>query len=423
MEWRCSSRHANSSWHPAIEFLERLLDFAEAATPSARLERLKRHLAGVGLDESEQLSLFAALLSLELEDQNPHLALTPQRLKEKTQELLVAWLERLARTNPVLFIIEDLHWADPSTLEFLELHVAQSSRLRALTLLSSRPEFEPPWKSQAHHTTITLKRLLTRQIEQMIRERTGLDRVPDALVKQIADRTDGVPLFIEEFTRTLRESGAVDRIKTGGEAVDSDLLDEIPVTLQDLLAARLDRMASDRSVVQMAATLGREFTYQLLQAASGLEDERLQEELEKLTHAGLLFQSGRPPRASYIFKHALIQDAAYSSLLKKKRREFHRRIAESIESQFRGIVESQPELVAHHYREAECLEQALGYWLKAGQRAQALGECRSDQSLSQRPRGPRDLARVGRTRSAGAELPAVAQRQLDECERLCEPRC
>ena len=317
---------------PATDFFERLLGFDRGDSPQDRLDKLVRHLQEFNLGEPEQVAIFASLLSIPPDERCAPIELSPIRQKERTQELLLEWLREYSSVQPVLFIVEDLHWVDPTTLEFLALHVDQGLHDSVLTLLSFRPEFRTPWQSYGHMTQVALTRLTKRQIGEMIKRKTGVENIPDEIIAKLADRTDGVPLFVEEFTQMVEESGVLDADRQGEDIAAA--LSTIPVTLQDLLAARLDRMESDPDVVQLGATFGREFTYELLHAASDLDEEELQAELAKLVEAELLFQKGRPPKSSYIFKHALIQDAAYNSLLKKKRQQFHKTIAETYGKRF-----------------------------------------------------------------------------------------
>ena len=383
IEWRCSAYHAGSSLFPATDFFQRLLGFARGDSPRDRLDKLVRHLEEFHLDAPEQVALFASLLSVPPDERCAPIELSPIRQKERTQTLLLEWLREFSSEQSVLFIVEDLHWVDPSTLEFLGLHLEQGLNDRVLTLLTFRPEFRTPWQSYGHQTQVALTRLTKRQIGEMMKRKTGVDDIPPEIVAQVVNRTDGVPLFVEEFTQMVLESGVLSADRQGEDI--SVALRAIPSSLQDLLAARLDRMASNPDVVQLGATFGREFTYELLHAAAELEEVELQAELAKLVEAELLFQKGKPPKSSYIFKHALIQDAAYNSLLKKKRQHFHQTIAAAIERDFVETAETQPELLAHHYSEAGEIGKAIEYWLKAVQRAQ--GRCAVAEAISHLQRG------------------------------------
>jgi predicted ATPase len=303
-------------------------------------------------------------LSLPHPEGCPPLTLSPQRQKQKTQEALVAWIVEEAERNAVYSTWEDLHWADPSTLEILQLYLDQVPTARLLALLTFRPEFRPPWVMRSHMSQITLSRLSRTQVEEMVGKVTGGKALSVELVQQIVAKTDGVPLFVEELTKMVLESESVGARR----AVPLPSI-PIPATLQDSLMARLDRLGNAKAVAQLSATLGREFSYELIQAVSPLDEETLQKELTQLVEAELVYQRGLPPQARYLFKHALIQDAAYQSLLKSTRQQYHRQIAQVLEEKFSETKESQPELLAHHYTEASLREQALPYWQRAGERA------------------------------------------------------
>jgi predicted ATPase len=319
-----------------------------------------------GLARPETVPLFASLLSLPLPDRFPPLALSPVRQREETFRAMLEWLHVRATRRPFLFIVEDLHWVDASTLEFLGEFIAEGLHDSILTVLTFRPEFTTPWPAVAHQTSLALNRLTRHQVGTMMRHQTG-DTVPEALVDQIFTRTGGVPLFVEEFAKGVRECGGSN--KEGTEAAPTALGREIPATLQDLLMARLDRMEGGRDVAQLASALGREFGYELLAAVADVDEPVLQTELAGLVRAEILSPKGRPPRCSYIFKHALLEDALYNSLVRGKRQQFHQRIAEVLEAQFPQTVQTRPELLAHHFTEAGLTEQAVTYWLKAGVRS------------------------------------------------------
>ena len=371
VEWRCSAYHRDTGFFPAVEFLDRLLGGADAAAGAGRIDRLADHLATLGLGGGEPVALLAGLLGLPPDDRYPPPPLTPQRQKERTVDLLLDWLRAYAGGRPLLFVVEDLHWADPSTLDLLARFAEESDgRSPALAVFTFRPEFRPPWRDPAHQTRIALARLTRRQIGEMMAARLDRADVPAGVVAQVAARTDGVPLFVEEFTTLVRESGVLDRPLGVGDPESAELR-VIPATLQDLLLARLDRMASDPTVVQLAAAIGREFDHELLAAAAGLPGPQLRAELDKLVRAELLFRKGRPPACSYIFKHALIQDAAYGSLLRTKRQEMHRRIAGVIEGSFPAVVAASPAVLARHWGEAGEPRAAARYWLTAGRQSAA----------------------------------------------------
>ena len=367
IEWRCSPHFQNTGLYPAIDFYERALAFDRKEPPQARFDRLRHRLEQYDLARPETLPLWASLLSLPTPDRYPPLSLSPVRQREETFRTMLEWLHTRAGRKPVLFVVEDLHWADASTLEFLGQFLAEGQHDSILTLLTFRPEFKAPWPAGAHQTSLALTRLTRRQVGEMVSARMEAKELPNAFVDPIYERTGGVPLFVEEFTKMMQESGMLGRV---GDGPHTPLpAREIPASLQDLLMARLDRLAGDREVIQLAATLGREFSHELLAAASEMDESTLLGEIEKLVQAEILYQKGRPPGCQYVFKHALLVDAAYNSLVKEKRQQFHRRIAEVLEARFAHVVGAQPELVAHHFAEAGCIPEAAAYWLKAGLRS------------------------------------------------------
>jgi predicted ATPase len=275
----------------------------------------------------------------------------------------------LAVQQPVLFIVEDLHWIDPSTLEFLTLLVDQGPTARLFTLFTCRPEFRAPWGTRAHLTSITLNRLPRAPVEIMVERVAGGKALPAAVVQQVVAKTDGVPLFVEELTKMVLESGLLREEKDRYELAGPLPPLAIPTTLHDSLMARLDRLAAVKEVAQLGATLGRTFSYELLQAILPLDEATLRQALAQLVGAELLYQQGLPPRATYIFKHALIQEAAYQSLLKSTRQRYHQRIAQVLAARFPETAATQPELLAHHYTEASLLEEAITHWRRAAERA------------------------------------------------------
>ena len=371
VEWRCSSYHQSSGLFPAIEFFERLLDLHRDESPESRLEKLETHLHDLNIFEEEALALFAAMLSIPPTERLSEVKFAPQRQREKTQKLLLDWLREYSSQEPVLFIVEDLHWVDPTTLELLGDHVREGISDSMLTLMTFRPDFETPWKSMAHQTQVALNRLTKRQIRKMMVAGASRQALPESVVNQVIERTDGVPLFVEEFSKAIEEAGDLADTSVSASTSRRDMV-AIPRTLQDLLMSKLQRISDTSDTVQLAATLGREFTYELISAISDLGEEQLGAELEKLVEAELLFQKGRPPSCSYIFKHALIQDAAYDSLLKKTKQRFHQRIADVVENTFPEIAETQPDLLARHFTEAGDVQKAIEYWLTAGKRSQTL---------------------------------------------------
>jgi predicted ATPase len=307
---RCSPYHTSSALYPVIEQVQRVLQWQRDDAPATKLDALEQVLQTYGLPLPEVVPLLAALLSVPLLDRYSPLTLTPQRQRQQTLETLVAWFLAAAERQPVLAVWEDLHWADPSTLELLGLLLDQTPTARMLILLTCRPEFHPPWATRSYLTQLTLGRLGRPQVEEMVTRLTGGKPLPVEVVEQIVAKTDGVPLFVEELVKMLLESGLVH------EEVERYVLTgplpplAIPTTLQDSLMARLDRLGPARDLAQLAAALGREFAYEVLRAVASLDETALQQALAHLIDAEVLYQRGLPPRARYVFKHALIQEAA-----------------------------------------------------------------------------------------------------------------
>ena len=368
LRYQCSPYHVNSALYPAIEQFERAAGFTREDSADQKLDKLEAVLARSEQRVAESAPLFAALLSLPTE-RYPMLNLSPQKQKEKTLEALAGQVEALAQQQPLLLIYEDVHWMDATTQEAMDLLVPRLRNLPVLVLVTYRPEYSPRWTDQAHVTTLGLNRLGRRQGAELISKLTGGRALPQEVLDQILAHTDGVPLFVEELTKSVLES------KLLREAGDRYVLDgslpalAIPTTLRDSLIARLDRLAPVRELAQIGACIGREFSYKLLAALSPLKGERLEEALEQLTKTGLVFRRGAPPDASYIFKHALVQDAAYDSLLKSKRAQAHAQIAQALDRDFSDTVANEPEMLAHHYTQAGNLVSAVPWWRKAGELA------------------------------------------------------
>jgi predicted ATPase len=352
-----------------IDHLQRFLQWHRDEASEVKLDKLERVLRTSRFPLADVVPLFAVLLSLPHPNGYPPLHLSPQRQKQKTHEALVAWLLEEAERQPVLAVWEDLHWADPSTLDILSLVLEQAPTARMLTLLTCRLEFHLPWATRSQLTQITLGRLARAQVEAMITSLTGGKALPAEVVEQVVAKTDGVPLFVEELVKMILESGLV-REEDNHYVLTGPLPSlAIPSTLHDSLMARLDRLSTTRELTQLGAVLGREFAYELLQAVAPVDETTLQQGLAQLMDAELVYQRGLPPRSRYIFKHALIQEAAYQSLLRSTRQQYHQRTAQVLEAQFPETVEIQPELLAYHYTEAGLSEQAVDYWQRAGQRA------------------------------------------------------
>ena len=360
-EARCSPYHQHSAFYPLIDVLQRTLLLSSQDTDSEKVKKLERILALYNMHET--LPLFTALLSLPPSSHYPPLNVTPQKQKERTLQALVQLLVAQAERQATVSVWEDLHWADPSSLEFLSLLIEQLPTTNLLLVLTFRPEFAPTWKPRSHISQLMLNRLGTRQVEAMIEKVAESKSLSADVVEQIRVKTDGVPLFIEEITKSVIEAA------TNVGARHAVPLQTIPATLQEALLARLDRLSDARQVAQLGATLGREFSYELLQAVTPLSEADLHAALAKLVEAEILYQRGIGEHARYFFKHALIQDTAYQSLLKSTRQQYHQQIAQILEARFLETKKTQPELLAHHYTEAGLIEQAIPYWQQAGQKA------------------------------------------------------
>jgi predicted ATPase len=331
--------------------------------------KLEGFLVQHGLPLAEVVPLFAALLSLPLPADYAPVTVSPEQQKQQTLHALLTIFLRIAAQQPVLFVMEDLHWVDPSTLELLSLLVDQGPTARILALFTFRPDFPPPWTGRAHLTQLTVNRLPQRQAVEVMRQVAHGKVLPPEVVEQIVAKTDGVPLFVEELTKMVLESGLLQE-QDERYALTGPLHPlAIPATLHDSLMARLDRLAAVKALAQLGATLGREFSYALLHAVAPWEEGIVHQGLHQLVAAEFLYQRGVPPQATYTFKHALIQDVAYQSLLRSTRQQYHQRIAQALEAQFPETVATQPELVAQHYTTAGCTEQAVVYWQRAGQQA------------------------------------------------------
>jgi predicted ATPase len=369
--WECRSfsYFENTALFPVTDLFQRLLRFQAEDTPDEKLAKLEQTLSQYRLPLEETVPLFAPLLALPVpEHRYPPLNLSSQRQRQKTLETIVALLLELAEHQPVLFIVEDLHWSDPSTWELLNLLIEQTPTASLLTVLTYRPTFQPSWSHRSYLSEVTVHRLTQDQIERMTTHVTGGKPLPPQVLAQITEKTDGVPLFVEEMTKAILESGYLKETDGHYELIGSLATFAIPATLQDSLMARLDRLVTAKGIAQLAAVIGRQFAYLLLQTFSQLDDATLQRELGRLVEAELLYQRGLPPQSTYVFKHSLIRDAAYASLLKSTRQHYHQRIAKVLEEQFPETVETQPELLAHHYTEAGLIEEAVAYWHKAAQR-------------------------------------------------------
>jgi class 3 adenylate cyclase/predicted ATPase len=370
MECRCSPYYQHTALYPIIDLVERMLHFQRDEALDSKLEKLEQALTQYRLPLHETMPLMATLLSLPVpEARYAPLPLTPERLRQKTLEALFAMVLELAERRPMLFILEDLHWVDSSTLEFLHLLISQRATAAILTVLTYRPEFQVPQEWRTCLTPLALQRLSPNDVATMVMQVTDGKPLPPEVLQHVVKNTDGVPLFVEELTKTIVESGLLRETDRHYELTGPLPTLAIPTTLHDALMARLDRLNTVKAVAQLGATLGRTFAYDLLEAVTPFDTAMLQQGLQQLVAAEILYQREVSPRTTYRFKHALLQEAAYQSLLKSTRQQYHQRIAQVLETQFPETVAMQPELLAHHYTEAGLGEQALAYWQRAGQRA------------------------------------------------------
>jgi predicted ATPase len=367
---QCSPYHQHTAFYPMIELLERVVLHFEREEPlEQKLRKLEEFLVQYGLPLAETVPLFATLLSLPLPAAYAPLQASPEQQKQQTLHAFLTILLRIAVQQPVLFVMEDLHWVDPSTLELLSLLVDQGPTARILALLTFRPDFIPPWTGRSHLTQVTVTRLPRRQAVEVIRHVAHGKALPPEVLEQIVAKTDGVPLFVEELTKMVLESGLLAERDERYELTGPLPPLAIPATLHDSLMARLDRLVTVKSLAQLGATLGREFSAALLHAVAPWDAATVQRGLHQLVEAEFLYQRGLPPQVIYVFKHALIQEAAYQSLLRSTRQQYHQRIAQVLEAQFPEVTAMQPELLAHHYTEAGLTAQAVRYWQRAGQLA------------------------------------------------------
>jgi class 3 adenylate cyclase/predicted ATPase len=374
LRYQCSPYHTNSALYPFIAQLERAAGFKADDTSEQRLDKLEALLAIAASRVQDTAPLFAALLSIPFGDRYPRLALNPAQQRRRTFAALLDQFESLARLKPILLLFEDVHWIDATSLELLDLTVERMRQLPVLALFTFRPEFEPPWVALPNVDALTLGRLDRNNVESIVTQVTGGHALPAEVMNQIVAKTDGNPLFVEELTKAVLEGDILIK-DADGYRLDGPLLPlAIPATLQDSLMARLDRMAPVKEIGQIGAAIGREFSYSLMRELAGRNETALKHALAKLEQAELVFRRGKPPEAIYSFKHALVRDAAYESLLKSRRQQLHGQIARTMEEKFPGIVVSQPEIVAHHFTEAGLVEPAIDYWLKAGNLALSRSE-------------------------------------------------
>src|SRR6478752_2024463 len=369
VRYQCSPYHTNSALHPFIAQLERAAGIKSQDTPGQKLDKLEAMLT-LGTERAATATpLIAALLSIATGERYPPLGLSPVQQRRQTFATLLDQLEGLARQQPVLIVCEDMHWADATTLELFDLAVDRIRGLPILVLMTFRPEFEPPWAGLANVNLLRLDRLDRQDTRALVEQVTVGRKLPSEMMVQIIDKTDGIPLFVEELTKMVLESGLLVE-GAGRYRLDSPLPPlAIPATLQDSLMARLDRLAPVKEVAQIGAAIGRCFSYALLRSVAGRDDLTLAAALAQLEEAELLVRRGAPPEANYSFKHALVQEAAYEGLLKSKRQMLHKRIGDVLREKFPVVAETEPEVLAHHFTEAGLSGIALEWWRKAGQQA------------------------------------------------------
>ncbi len=434
LDGRCSPFQTHSALAPIVELLQGLFELRSDESIDTTIARLEKGLRPFGLI-GEEVPLLASMLGLPITDRFPALELSAQRQKERTLETLVSLVVAMAEKGPVIFFLEDLHWVDPSTLELLGMLVSQVPTTRLLILLTLRPDMALPWAGRPYANQITLDRLSDEEIERLILERTGGRSLPPEVLRQLIAKTDGVPLFVEELTRMVLDSGLL-RPVNGHFELDGPLPPlAIPDTLQDSLMARLDRLAAVRELVQLAAAIGREFSFDMMRAVASQPDPELRQGLDQLVDAEILYKRGVTGAITYSFRHALIQDAAYESLLKGTRQQYHLRIARTIEEKFPDLAEGRPELIAQHWSAAGLAERAITYWLSAGRRAversanlEAIGHLERALALSETLAAgpPRDRAELDLRTMLGPALIATrgyaapeVEANYDRARELC----
>jgi class 3 adenylate cyclase len=365
---QCSPFHTHSALHPVIASFERFAGLMPDMDPMEKLARLTAQVQKSGNVAPETIALFAGLLSIPFDNQLPQHEAPLEQIKNLTLDAIDDWLVDLSRLKPVLLILEDAHWIDPTTVEAITRGLGRRENARILSVITHRPEYRPPWASRGQVVSLSLNRLSRRQSSELVR-RVALDNLPDALVAQIVAKTDGMPLFIEELTKVTLESGSLYGSTNPYEDKRGSGESTIPMTLQDSLLARIDRLTESKFVAQIGAAIGREFSFELLAAVLPSKPKELEAALALLEAADLISARGSPPQVTYTFKHALVQEAAYSTLLISRRQTLHKRIAEALQSKFVQIAEVQPELLAHHFAEADLTLQAINWWERAAVRS------------------------------------------------------
>jgi class 3 adenylate cyclase/predicted ATPase len=437
IECRGAPQHADSALYPVIDVLERTLDFASADTPQVRIARLRRAVEETGIDVADTLPLLTALLSLPTPEGFEEAPSTPELKRRRTLSALVRWLVARAQQAPVAFVVEDLHWVDASTLEFLDRVVQEIPGHRLLFVGTARPGFESPWREYPAYTQLHLSPLGADDVRGMITSIAHGKSLPEEVVRELVARTDGTPIFVEELTKMVLESGILEEHEGGYELRGAFPRLAIPETLQDSLTARLDRLAPVKGVAQLAATIGRGFSYELIAAVSGVSDATLQAALRELVAADILIERREgTSRSEYSFRHALIQEAAYGSLLRERRRKLHGQIAEVLRARFPDLAQQHPEVLAHHLQEAGVIGEAIASWRAAGAQAVARSAMveavhhfrRALDLLAAELEGP-DRDRVELALQASVSIPVIAtlgygtaeaEHAISRARELCE---
>ena len=369
LRFQCSPFHVNSAFHPTIDNFERALKFGRDETADSKLDKLEALVVGEYDRPLSDVRFIASMLSIPGDARYGAISMTPRRQKDETLRALVDLTEAAARKRPSVTLFEDIHWADPTSLEAMDLLVDRVRTIPLLIVLTHRPEFHRKWESHSHVTALNLSKITRTQSGAIVSKLAGGKPLPDDLLKKILAKTDGVPLYVEELTKAILESG---ELKDAGDHYDyagAARSITIPATLRDSLTARLDRLHEAKEIAQIGAAIGREFSYELIAAVTPHTQTELDSALNQLTESGLAFRRGTPPEATYTFKHALVQDAAYDSLLKRRRQALHAKIARMLEGHIPAAKDAQPELLAHHLTAAGETETAIGYWQKAGELA------------------------------------------------------
>jgi class 3 adenylate cyclase/predicted ATPase len=426
VQFQCSPYHTNTALYPAISLLREAAGLTGQDSAEAQLNKLEALSIDSGIDRHDTVALFADLLSIRGDQRYPPLAVSSEKRKDMTLEALVHHLQRLADCSPLLFIVEDVHWLDPTTLDLMTRIIDRIRQMRMLLLITCRPDFKPVWSDYSHVTSLTLSRLPRRQSAELVAAMTGGKTLPPEVQQAILAKADGVPLYIEALTENVLGSGLLTEDHQALTLKGPLKGLPIPDSLQALLMERVDRLGPTKAIVQAGAAIGRDFTYELVRATVDATDSQLRQALDLFVASGLMFQEGEIPNATYHFKHALVQEAAYSTLPKKPRRLLHARIAKALESRFAERVKLEPELLAYHYEEAGLAGPAVEYWFRAARRdaersanSEALNHFhRALELLKDLPQGPeRDALELELLIARGAPLLTVKGYASHEIEK------